>query len=325
MLGMDFLQPGGCGLRCFLPGNRKQLVALAHHRLLDALRMPGEIEAETPFHAEEVAVDSAEVAVVGANDLMIAHAQCGLAAVGAMRAGGGGVFHLPGSGLVAVGAAGERANRTDVDAHAALFALQVIFTVGDDHARGTAHADPERFHIHALVANAHAAEAKNAARSVVIDDLRPLFLRAVDFLFDETAAVGAVAENHVLQFAFAALVTDRAVQRVIGQQKLQHALARLLDLGTVGANHHSLGRDQRAGGLQLGHFLNFDQAHAASGLQREPGVVAERRNFGSNPLGRFDYQGARGNLDIAVVDFQVDEFLFSHDSYRAPTSASALL
>ena len=43
----------------------------------------------------------------------------------------------------------------------------------------------------------------------------------------------------------------------------------------------------------LGTFLDFDQAHAAGGLQRQAGVVAERRNFDAEAARRFDDQRSR--------------------------------
>src|ERR1700686_4667635 len=115
-----------------------------------------------------------------------------------MRTDGGDVLHFPWARFVAIGAAGERADRADVDAHAALFALEMIFAVGNDHAVGAAHAHAERFHVHAFVANADAAEAEYAARGVVIDELGPFLFWAVNFFFDKAAGVGPVTENHVL-------------------------------------------------------------------------------------------------------------------------------
>src|SRR6267142_445861 len=54
-------------------------------------------------------------------------------------------------------------------------ANSVIIPNREDHTVGAAHADAESFHVHAFVANTHAAEAKNAARGVVVDQLGPLF------------------------------------------------------------------------------------------------------------------------------------------------------
>ena len=74
VLGVNLFQLGRCRLSGFLPRNGEEFVALAHHGLLDALGVTGEVEAKTAFHAKEVAVDAAQVAVVGAQDFVIANA-----------------------------------------------------------------------------------------------------------------------------------------------------------------------------------------------------------------------------------------------------------
>src|SRR5262249_21318082 len=65
------------GLRCFFPGNRQELIALAYQRLLDTLRMFREIETEAAFHAKKIAIDAGEVAIVGAKYFVVADAQGG--------------------------------------------------------------------------------------------------------------------------------------------------------------------------------------------------------------------------------------------------------
>src|SRR4029077_5504653 len=250
-----------------------------------------------------------EVAIVRAHDFVIAHAKGDLAAVGAVRAGGGNILHFPRARLVPVRATGERADGANIDAHAALFAFEVIFAVRNDHAVGAAHAHAQRLDVHAFVANAHAAEAEDAAGSIVVDKLRPLFFGAMDFFFDEAAGIRSVAEHHVLQFALAAFVADGAIERVVGQQEFQHVFARVAPLLGVGAHDHTFSRNHGAGGLQLGHFFNFDQAHPARSLQRKARVVAERRNFGADAARGFDQQRSRWNLQVAVVNLQRNQFL----------------
>ena len=267
--GMQLIQLRGSGLRGLFPRNGQQLVALAQQRLLDALRMLREIKAEAPLHAQEILVDAGKVAIIGAQDFVIAHAQRGFAAIRAMRADRGNILHFPRPRLVTIRAAGQRAHRANINAHAALFAFQVVFAIRNDDRVGAAHADAERLHVHAFIANAHAAIAKDAARGIVINQVRPLFFRPVNLFFREAAGVRAVTENHVLQFAFAALVANRAIQRVVAQQKFQHHLARVAHRLRIRAHHHALGHHLRAAGLQLGHLFHFDQAHAASGLQRQ--------------------------------------------------------
>src|SRR5690606_21215537 len=63
----------------------------------------------------------------------------------------------------------------------------------------------------------------------------------------------AMAQRLILEGALAALVTDRAVERVVDEEKLDDAL-----LGTVcffrrvlGVDHHAVGDSHRARGLRL--------------------------------------------------------------------------
>ena len=150
----------------------------------------------------------------------------------AVRADGGDVVHLPGAGLVAIAAAGERADRADVDAHAALLAVEVVACrVGGDDGADAAILDAERPDVHAFAAHADAAIAEDAARAVEVDRRRPLLLFAVLLGLGVEALAGAVLEGHVLQFALAAGVADGAVERMIAEQQFDRGLASLRDLG----------------------------------------------------------------------------------------------
>ena len=164
-------------------GGFELALRVADERLREAIGALDEVEAEAALGAEEVAVDAALVAIVGANDLRavvrLAHAESDLAAVGAMRADGGNVVHLPGPRLVAVAAAGERAHRANVDAHAALLAVELVAVVGDNDGVDAAIVDAERPDIHAFAAHADAAIAEDAARAIVEDGRRPLLLVAM--------------------------------------------------------------------------------------------------------------------------------------------------
>src|SRR5260370_42223720 len=177
--------------------------------------MRSEIKSEAGLHAEEFLGDAGKVAIVGAHDFVIAHAESGLASVGTVRADRGDIFHLPRAGFVAIGAAGERTDRADIDAHAAFFAIEVIAFIGNDDGVRPAHAHAEGLHIHTFVAHANASIAKDAAWRVVINQVRPFLFRPVNFFFREAAGIGAIAKYHVLQFALAAFVAYRAIERVI--------------------------------------------------------------------------------------------------------------
>src|SRR5579875_3150056 len=147
------------------PAHRRQLaIRLAHQRLGQAVFAIRKVEGVAALDAEEVAVDAALVAVIAANDfharIVAAQAQRGLAAVAAVGADGGDVVHLPWPRLVPIGTGGERADRADVDAHAALFALEVVRLVGRDHRTRAAILNAQRPYVHAFAAHPHAAVAE---------------------------------------------------------------------------------------------------------------------------------------------------------------------
>src|ERR1700730_2986707 len=241
--------------------------------------MFGKIETEATLHAQEILVIAREVAVVGAQNFVVANAQRCFASVRTMRAYGRDVFHLPGARLVAIRAAGESADGADIDAHTAFFAVEMVLPVRDNYRLRAALAHAERLDVHSLVANANAAETQYAARRIVIDRLGPFLFRLVACFVGEPVVVGAIGENHILQFALATLVAYRAIERVVGEQEFEHRLARLMYLLGTGAHNHAWHGEQRARGLQLGRFFDFHQAHAAGRLQREAREVAKRRHF----------------------------------------------
>ena len=289
-------------------------VGLANQRLGDAVFVVGEVECVTALVAEEVAVDAGLVAVVAADDLA-SRRRCERTPrvvlqpspqwVQMVRD----VVHLPRARLVAIGAAGERAYGAGVDAHAALLAVDVGEVVGG-HLRGdvgrddrgaAAVLDAEGEDVHAFAAHADAAVAEDAARAVEVDDRRPLLLFAVVLGLGVEAVGGAILEGHVLQLALAAGIADGAVERMVAEQQLQRGFAGLGDLGRLGLDDHALGDRRSAGGLELGHLLDADDAHAAGGLQREAGVVTEGGDLDAGGLAGLDEQGACGGGDFVAV------------------------
>src|SRR3954470_23497849 len=102
-----------------------------------------------------------------------------------MRAGSADMVHLPRAGLISIRAGGECADGADVDAHAALFALEMVFLIRSDDGVSAAVLDAERPDVHAFAANAYAAVTKDAARAIEIDDRRPLLLIFVQLGFHE--------------------------------------------------------------------------------------------------------------------------------------------
>src|SRR3546814_19427130 len=92
-----------------------------------------------------------------------------------------------------------------------------------------------------------------------------------DLAGDRAAAIGY---RLVLQIALAALIADRAVERMVDEQKLHHPFARLLYHRAVGLDDLPLGGRQRARRLRLRRAgRDLDEAHAAIAGDRQAFMV----------------------------------------------------
>src|ERR1700722_17746294 len=97
-----------------------------------------EIETVAALDAQKLAVDAGMVAVIAADNVVVARSQRGLAAVRAVRANSAHMGHFPRPRLIAIRAAAERAHRADVDTRAALVAFEVIAVVRGYLRKGSA-------------------------------------------------------------------------------------------------------------------------------------------------------------------------------------------
>src|SRR5690606_9993021 len=121
----------------------------------------------------------------------------------------------------------------------------------------------------------HAARALDAAGHDRLDQRAHVLFFDRALVFVEARAASAVTHRLVLQVAFAALVADRAIERMIDPEGLHHALARLAHSGAFGdefvqqivARRRQILDLLRAGGDRLrprsAADFHFDQAHAA--------------------------------------------------------------
>jgi hypothetical protein len=123
-------------------------------------------------------------------------------------------------------------------------------------------------------------------------------------LFFAVAALHrAVADRHVLQLALAALIADRAIQRVIDQQEFHHTLLRLDRQIGVGEHLHAIGHRRRTRRQRLRCLFHLHETHAAVGGNRKFLVVAEVRNVHPYLLRGIHHRAAVGYLRLLAVDF----------------------
>ena len=90
-----------------------------------------------------------------------------------------------------------------------------------------------------------------------LDQRADIFVLDRALVLREAAAVDAVGHGLVLQVALAALVADRAVERMVDQQELHHAFARLL--------HHRRARGEDLRRLAVRPGTQVAHAHGAGG------------------------------------------------------------
>jgi hypothetical protein len=113
----------------------------------------------------------------------------------------------------------------------------------------------------------------------------------------------------VLQWALAALVADRAVERVIDEQELHDAALRLFGdtRRHLRLDDHAVRTCDGTRGLGLGHALDLDEAHPTGRNRIKQGVIAETRNGDAELFGRTDDQRAFGDGRLDSVDDERDE------------------
>ena len=130
------------------------------------------------------------------------------------------------------------------------------------------------------------------------------------FVLRKPAGVAAKGHCLVLQVALATLVADRAVQRVVDEQKLHHPLAGLFHHRRFGVDFRwlaiapgaQIAHPHGAGGNRFWRAHHFDQAHAAIAGYRQPFVVAKTRHISACVLQRLNDRQVVVHLDFGSID-----------------------
>ena len=243
--------------------------------------------------------------------LAFARRRADVAADGAEAADRGDVLDLPGPCLEAVLRRGERAHRAELGDVAGEVTLVGLVLEGCDHGLRPAVDRDELSVFGDRLAEAGAPVAEDAALPVERDQRRDRDRLLEGALGEPHARVPrAVAERQVLQRALAALVADRAVERVVDEDELER---RVLAVGGLlgaarRAHDHPVLRRQRAPGLQLRHPFDLDEAHPASPDRRpEARLVTEDGDLEPGGRRRLDHPGPLRHLDGPFVDRDRDE------------------
>jgi len=290
-------------------------------------------DAVAPAVAEPHVVDERVVPRGEALHLVLAAVDVDVAAIGTLRAHTPGSLEVPGAGDEAVLAVGERAHRADLGEVALEGGAQRPAVEGRHRGLHPALLEDDLLLAGDLVVVAHAAPAEDTALLVELDAVRQRHrLVEVHLVGDRhPRRLGTVADGEVLEVALAAAVADRAVERVVEEQELEHTLTRLRHRVGLGVDHHPLADVGGAGRLQLGHLLDLDQAHPAHRHRVHLGMGAVDRDVDAHigcgvehqlALGRAGHPSVDGDLDAAVVGGRGRGVGLAHGSTRSPRAAA---
>ena len=271
----------GGGVDRHVPRRLGEPALAAHERRGQALIGVGGLVVEAATVAQPAPVDGLGVDAELAHELVARRLHDDAAADAAVRARALDLLEVPRPGLEAVRRGGERADRADLHRVAGEVRrerlvgerqdLRLVATLGEADQRIAGD----------LVGEARAAVAQDAALAVeqheVADRDR---LLEVPLLLDVAALAGTVAERLVLQRALAALVADRAVERVVGEEQLEDALLGPPRQRRLGVDLHVRGDGDHARRRQLRTAPAVDLARGIGGTCRPSSSGCANRSAG---------------------------------------------
>ena len=330
---LDRRSAGGERLR---PARRAQLAVLAHIGAVEPLALEA-VDDLAGLVADPLLVDVVMVARQDAHHFAPARIDADVAAQRVHHVDALDLAQLPRPRGEGVGLVGQRADRAQIDDVALHLGFEDFPEVAGDLAVLAASGLAHLGHARDLGDEAHAAGAGDAARHVGADQRPELQILRRALGFAVAGEIHAVSHRLVLQVALAALIADRAVERVVDEQELHHPLARLLDHRRLGLDLRRLAVAARAhvldlhgaGGGGLGRAADhLDQTHAAVAGDAEPLVIAEARDLDARHLAGLQQREVGIDLDHHAVDgdgTQIAHAFSSSFSSRALRSATVSL
>jgi len=287
------------------------------------------VEAEPALVAHPFGIDRLVVARRLAINKPFAAADDRIAARGAAGADAFGFLEEPDAHLEAEILAGERADGADIDGVERVIIVEPLARMDGEGGVTAAVDEAEDVVVDHFLGETDAARAHDAAFVVEDDAFADVdALRLLHLFVGEAAALVAILDRVFLKLAFAGLIADGAVERVVDEEKFHDALAAFLDHGRVGADAHALGDLRGAADLRLIHpgdlgmvvgghdhlagrvhfrRTDFNEAHAAVAGDGKLGVVTIMGNKFAHAAGDFDDVESLGKLHPGAVDLHVEE------------------
>jgi len=232
-----------------VPGGLDELAALLDQRPGQPVGVVGEVEAEAPFDAGPTVVGWPVPRRLHLDDAIVLDVQVKLAAHAAVGAGGLHVPELPLAPLALAFDGDQRAGGADLHAHPAELAGRILQAGVEgcaDLAVEAAPEDADGLHAVHVVAGSHTQAAEDALVVVALDE----GVRVVNGVGvphrREAGLFDPQLVGQGLELAVAVHLAGHAIERVVGEEQLNHKAARLYHPGRVGLHLHSLGRFENA-------------------------------------------------------------------------------
>ena len=149
----------------------------------------------------------------------------------------------------------------------------------------------------------------NTAGHICSDQRANILVLDYPLALGKARHIATITESHILQLTFAALITNRAVQRMINEQELHRSLLRSQSLRRLGIHLHPFHHRRRASRQGLGRSLNLDQTHSAVGGDGKLLVVTEAGDCNTRGVSDFNEHRALTRLQRDAIHFNIDPFL----------------
>ncbi|OQA45667.1 MAG: hypothetical protein BWY52_01199 [Chloroflexi bacterium ADurb.Bin325] len=324
LLLSDAPQPVHDAAQRLVPGRGPQFAVLADQRRAQPLRVVDVLIEETALVADPLVVDGQVLPRHDAAHLVHPLIEPEVAADRAEGADARRLLDLPGAVVEPRHAVGQRADRTEVDDAARGLGVHRLVGEDVDDRLVSALEEPELRLVLPLLQITDAAPAQDAALLIQHDQVADgVVLLLAALRLHELADARPVIVGLILQRAFAALVADRAVERVVEEQEAEDGLAHRAHLLGVRLDDHALVHAHGTGGVEAAAARagELDQAHPAGAEGVQLRVRAEDRDVDARRPRRVDDQRSRGNLDFHIINGHVDRVSHAKTSIVAPNTA----